>query len=86
MTSNTVSVEKRRKGRKSDMSVDSDAKSARERYIRDAAMVIMVNEGTWNICVSCGRALKYQFFFVRGKNGRTRLNGSGVCNRIEYSE
>jgi hypothetical protein len=51
MTSTTVSVEKRGKGGISDMSVDSDAKSARERYIRIAAMVIVVNEGTWNICV-----------------------------------
>lgn len=31
------------------MSVVSEAKSARERYIRVAAIVIIINEGTWNI-------------------------------------
>jgi len=52
MTPATVSTEKGvEKRRESDTSVDSDAKFARERYIRVAAMVIMVIEGVWNICV-----------------------------------
>jgi hypothetical protein len=53
MTPTFVSAGKKggRTGEKSDTSVDSNAKSARERYIRVATMVIMVIEGTWNICV-----------------------------------
>jgi hypothetical protein len=52
----TVSAEKGgEKRRKSDTSVDSDAKFAREQYIRVAAMDIMVIEGIWNICVVAER-------------------------------
>jgi hypothetical protein len=40
----------RRKVRVSNMSVNLYAKSVRERYIRVAQIVIMVNAGTWNIC------------------------------------
>jgi hypothetical protein len=55
MTPTTVSAEKGKKRYKSDTSVDSDAKFARERCIRVAAMVIMVIEGIWNICVVAER-------------------------------
>jgi hypothetical protein len=47
-----VSMEKRGEGEISDMSENSDpAKSARDRYIRVAAMDIMASEGTRNIYV-----------------------------------
>lgn len=46
-----MSTEKGGKRFESDTSVDSDAKFARERYIRVAAMDIMIIEGIWNICV-----------------------------------
>ena len=56
MTPTTVSAEKGcEKRRKTDTSVDSDAKFARDRCIRVAAMDIMVIEGIWNICVVPGR-------------------------------
>jgi hypothetical protein len=56
MTPTTVSTEKwGEKRRKSDISVDSDAKFARERYIRVAAMVITIIEGIWNICAVAER-------------------------------
>jgi hypothetical protein len=45
MTPATVSAKKGGKGRKSDISVDSDAKFARERYTRVEAMVITIIEG-----------------------------------------
>ena len=45
---------------------DSDAaKSARERYIRVAAMDIMASEGTWNIYVD-KMTTQYQLFRVVG--------------------
>jgi hypothetical protein len=57
------------------MSEDSDAaKSARERYIRVAAMDIMVSEGIRNIYVD--KMTQYQLFRVVGgkvKNVRNRM-------------
>ena len=47
----TVSVVKGGKRGMSYISVEPDAKSTRERYIRVATIDIIVNEGTWNICV-----------------------------------
>ena len=35
----------------SNMSVVSEAKSTRERYIRVAAITNMVTAGTWSICI-----------------------------------
>ena len=59
MTPNSVSAEKGcEKRRETDTSVDSDAKFARDRCIRVAAMDIMVIEGIWNICAVPGKALK----------------------------
>jgi hypothetical protein len=56
----------------SDMSEDSDAaKSARERYIRVAAMDIMANEGTWNIYVD--KTTQYQLFVGDKKIGRRNV-------------
>ena len=47
------------------MSENSDAaKSARERYIRVAAMDIMASPGTWNIYVD--KMTQYQLFLVVG--------------------
>jgi hypothetical protein len=37
--------------RMSHISVALDAKSARERYIRVAPIVIVIKEGSWNICI-----------------------------------
>jgi hypothetical protein len=79
-----VSMEKRG-GEISDMSEDSDAaKSARERYIRVAAMDIMASEGTWNIYVD--KVTQYQLFRVVWGKRRTRSNTSGYGRRIKFSE
>jgi hypothetical protein len=39
-------------GRMSNLLVNPEATSVRVRYIRVAQIDIMVNEGTWNICVT----------------------------------
>lgn len=58
-------MEKRGEGEISDMSEDSDpAKSARERYVRVAAMDIMASEGTRNIYVD--KMTQYQLLRVVG--------------------
>lgn len=46
-----MSAETREEGRMSNISVDSETKSIRERCIRVATIDIVTNEGTWNICI-----------------------------------
>jgi len=60
-------VEKKGGGEISDILEDSDAaKSARERYIRVAAIDIMASEGIWKIYVD--KMIQYQpFRVVAGK-------------------
>ena len=68
----------------SDISVDSEAKSARERYILVAAMDIMVNEGTWNIYVVAKGRQNDTISVTVSDLGRTILDGSGICTVREH--
>jgi len=88
-----VSMEKRGGGEISDMSDDSvAAKSARERYIRVAAMDIMVSEGMRNIYLD--KMTQYQLFVVGKKNIRDRmvlvfaekLNSLNKSGRTDWTE
>jgi hypothetical protein len=54
------------------MFVDPPAKFNRERYVRVAAIVIVITEGSWNICVAKGPGPKHKSlpFEVIKKNVR----------------
>jgi len=62
------------------VSVNPETKSVRERYIRVAAIDIVISEGTWNVYVANSRK-KIEAFpqsWCRGRQEHTILNASDI--------
>lgn len=61
--------------------ISEDKKSSRPRYIRVAAIVIVINQGMWKICVSVSQ--KTTSSPSRSKQKHTTLSESGIGRRFD---
>lgn len=66
--------------------LSKDRKSSSLRYIRVAAIDIVISQGIWNVCVEAGPKTPISNTLVRSEQRRTTLRGSDIRSRVEVDQ